>query len=63
MSVYVFLEEFVLDSPAARPHGNFAFSKDPVSQNERICMSTHPHCCLIANDTIDRRRPEFWVVP
>jgi len=34
MPVDVFLEEFVPEAPAARPQGNFAFSKDSVSQNE-----------------------------
>ena len=34
MPVDVFLEEFVPEAPTARPHGNFAFSKDSVSQNE-----------------------------
>jgi len=34
MPVDIFLEEFVIEAPAARPQGNFAFCKDSVSQNE-----------------------------
>ena len=34
MPVDLFLEEFVPEAPTARPQGDFAFSKDSVSQNE-----------------------------
>jgi hypothetical protein len=34
MPVNVFLKEFVPEAPAARPHDNFTFCEDSVSQNE-----------------------------
>jgi hypothetical protein len=40
MPVDLFLEQFVPEVPAPRPQGDFAFSKDSVSQNENeiVCL-------------------------
>src|SRR5260221_10072789 len=64
MPVNEFLQEFVLDTPAPRPQGEFSFRKPRVSQNENQFVSP-PHSVdtHALRTTPDYSHSGFWIMP